>query len=125
MYYEATDPNDQIHKICDIYDNLSKRSMLSEIESLAILTSVRQILSLASKETNIYQILTFDFLTTTDILKIVSDVFQPLSNQLQEHSRFIKLECIWILINLCFGDEQDINFIFEFRQGTSLLKPFL
>ena len=75
MYYEATDPNDQIHKICDIYDNLSKRSMLSEIESLAILTSVRQILSLASKETNIYQIL-----TTTDILKIVSDVFQPLSN---------------------------------------------
>jgi hypothetical protein len=54
-------------------------------------------------------------LTFTNILDIILNIFNigsPSENNNELH-RYLKLEAIWILINLSYGDDDDLEMIFS------------
>ena len=54
-------------------------------------------------------------MTFTNILDVILNIFNtgsPSENN-NELQRYIKLEAIWILINLSYGDDDDLEIIFS------------
>ena len=71
-------------------------------------------------------------MTFTNILDIILNIFNTgtsseINNEIQ---RYLKLEAIWILINLSYGDDDDLDMIFSHNNSqlnnfnTTLMNMF-
>lgn len=84
---------------------------LSHLDQLALLTKVRQELSVNQTKFNIG-----DIIENTQILDILSQVFKTPDNS-SELMRYLKLEGSWILTNLAYGTEKDTSTILSQKYG--------
>jgi len=80
---------------------MTSNNNLSQLEQLAILTKVRQEMAFEENPPDIKTIL-----TQTNVMKIIQQLLSLDEGAVV--TRYLKLESFWILINLAYGDEDDV-----------------